>query len=92
MSSDYRVLNSSCQRNSIEDENWSAFKRRDMGDRNLHEEIYRVKHTCQRKEVDQCGWKAYAFSIILSNIWSFSWLTTDGSYMLHFKYKQNANI
>lgn len=29
MSSEFRVLNSSCRRNSIEDENASAFKKRD---------------------------------------------------------------
>lgn len=54
MSYYFRVLNSSCQKNSIEDENSSAFKRRDRGNRNLPEEIFRVKHICQRKY--QCGW------------------------------------
>lgn len=62
MSSDFIVLNSSCQRNSTEeDENSSApswFKRNfiDRSDRNLHEEIHRVKNICQRKEVDQWEW------------------------------------
>lgn len=59
MSSDFRVINSSCQRNSIEeDESSSApswFKRNfiDRSERNLHEEIHRVKNICQIKEVDQ---------------------------------------
>ena len=76
MSSDFRVLNSRCQRNSIENENSSAFKRKDRGDKNLHKDIYRVKHTCQRK--DQCGWNRISgagrlmLSHYTSDIQSFS--------------------
>lgn len=72
MSSDFRMLNSSCQRYSTgKDVNSSSpkwFKRNciDGRDRNLHEEIHRVEKCkiCQR-EVDQCKWNEMLMLFLL---------------------------